>query len=360
MDSSSVAAMAKHAADNGGSRCAISAHTQTCRHLFPYAEGHFAKLAAREIGIPWNEFPLDDKQLLGYWNRPEFRRPQPEKTPLFDWALADTLGKPLPAKVVLTGQGSDGIFSSLRLRHCRDRIREGSWWQLAGEASRYFLSEGRLGRLQLRPHLLRFLGRGTLARPFPNWLNPDFERRLNLREQYRPFETGTAWGPIPNGTVRPEGYGLVSSPMWAGLFEDYTPDNAGACIEARHPFFDLRLVRYVLTLPALPWCTDKELLRRSMHGLLPDEIRLARKRPIMSNVLMTYYRKSPKPWLQGFEPVEELNQYVDLHRAIEQVSHPAPKELAVHLRPVCLNLWLKWESEYAYKVPKEECRAQSR
>jgi asparagine synthase (glutamine-hydrolysing) len=359
LDSSSVAAMAKHVADKGSVDCSISAHTQTYHHLIPCQEGHFASLAARKIGIPWNEFPLDDKQLLGYWNRPEFRRPEPGRTPLFDWALADTLGKPLPARVVLTGQGGDGIFSSLRLRHCRQRLGQGRWLELAGEVSRYLLSEGRLRRLQFSGRMRAFFRGGSGSRPFPAWLNPDFERRMRLRQRYEQFEGTPVWKEGPQGAVRPEAYGLMTFPMWTDLFEDFDPDNFGGSAEARHPFFDLRLVRYALSLPALPWCSDKELLRRSMRGLLPEKVRLRRKQPILCDLLTTFYRNSQKEWLDGFEPIEALSRFVQVERALEYVKNPPPRELPVHLRPISLNFWLKWESQSAYKMPKEEYRAQT-
>lgn len=361
MDSSSVAAMAKLVADKRGLPCSISAHTQTYHHLIPCEEGKLARLAARKIGISWREFPLDEKQLLGYWDRPNFRRPEPSRTPLFDWTLADTLGKPLPARVVLTGQGGDGIFSSLRLRHCRQRMREGHWLQLAGELSHYLLSDGRMRRLQLAGHLRTRLGGGsTVKRPFPNWLNPEFKLRLHLRERHKQWAVAPVWKTGPREAVRPEAYGMMTYPMWADLFEDFDPDNFGGCLEARHPFFDLRLVRYALSLPALPWCSDKELLRRSMRGLLPDAVRLRRKEPIRCDLLATYYRSSRKPWLEAFQPAKELERFVEGNRAISALRAWQPGELAVHLRPISLNLWLKWESQSAYKFSKEDFRAQIR
>ncbi|HEV2388545.1 MAG TPA: asparagine synthase-related protein [Candidatus Acidoferrales bacterium] len=356
MDSTSVAAMAKRAAGKSGSPCAISAHSQVYHRLIQDREARFASAAARYIGIPLTEFALDDRQLLGFWDRPEFRRAEPWKTPLFDGTLSDVLGRPVSARVVLTGQGGDGIFSSLRKRHCLDRIRSGDWVRLAGELSRYVLSEGRRHRLQLRFRWQALAGRGATPRPFPVWLNPEFERRLHLRERYERYEAAPVWSRTPVDAVRPEAHGLMSSPIWAGLFEEYDPDNFGACVDARHPFFDLRLVRYVLSLPALPWCSDKELLRRSMRGLLPDEVRLRRKQPIASDLLTAFYQSSRKSWLDDFEPDEALGQYVDFKRAKECIQNPPPWEVMVHLRPMVLNFWLKWQCQSAYKVHKEEFR----
>ncbi|MDE3135182.1 MAG: hypothetical protein KGL59_01290 [Acidobacteriota bacterium] len=358
MDSSSVAAMAGRVAAKQGGHCALSAHTQSYRRLIPYEEGRLASLAAKKIGIPWEEFPLDEKQLLGFWNRPEFRRAEPWKTPLFDWTLAEVLGQPGDARVVLTGQGSDGVFSSLRSRHCRQRVREGRWLLLAKEMTGHLLSDGRMWRLYLVGHLREIFHERIPIHAYPGWLNPDFECRLHLRERYEQYGRTPIWKTPPAGAVRPEAHQLMEAPIWAGLFEEFDADNFGACIEARHPFFDLRVVRYVLSLPALPWCSDKELLRRSMRGMLPDEVRLRRKRPIVTDLLMAFYRTSRKPWLEKFGPVEGLNRYVDVKRAMESAQNPAPWQVAVHLRPISLNYWLQWESQYAYKLPqKEEFRA---
>ena len=149
---------------------------------------------------------------------------------------------------------------------------------------------------------------------------------------------------------------MMSHPVWEHLLTGHDPNGSGACLEARHPFFDLRVVRYVLSLPALPWCSDKELLRRAMRGLLPNEIRLARKRPLSGDFLLAHYRSGSRRWLDELEPEGELKRFVDVPRAMERAKSPAPWELAVNLRPFNLNYWLKWESRFAYKLSEEEFR----
>jgi len=44
-------------------------------------------------------------------------------------------------------------------------------------------------------------------------------------------------------------------------------------VEVQRPYFDLRLVRFLLRLPPVPWCADKELLRVAMQGVLPEQVR---------------------------------------------------------------------------------------
>jgi asparagine synthase (glutamine-hydrolysing) len=61
--------------------------------------------------------------------------------------------------------------------------------------------------------------------------------------------------------------------------------SAAACsIEARHPFFDRRLVEFCLALPPqqkLNQGWTRRILRRSMHGILPEKVRLRRSKSNM-------------------------------------------------------------------------------
>ncbi len=359
LDSSSVAAMGKRVLAKRPGSFEISAHTGTYASLIPYDEGRYARLAAEDLGIAWHGFPLDEMRLFENWNNSEMRSAEPERMRIFPWKMTDLLGNPRPGVAVLTGQGSDALFGSYRKQHCRRLAEQGRWWQLAKDVGRYLGAEGRFQRLYLRGHLRKRLGKAPPRRPFPEWLNPDLERRLNLKERYEQFERPVTGRLAPAGAVRPEAYEAMSAPLWPTIFEDYAPDSLGAPLEVSHPFFDLRLVRYVLSLPALPWCSDKELLRRSMKGLLPDEIRLRSKSPVSADYLKEHYRISPKPWLDALKPAKELNRFVNADRARACLENLREWETVVHLRPISLNYWLHWESQFTYNLPKEESRAKA-
>lgn len=359
MDSTSVAATAKKVLTAQGLPFEISAHSCTYERLVPYDEDRYARLAADALHIPWRSFPLDDQKVLTLWDQPSFRRAEPEKLPLFSWRFSDILGFPPDGLVVLTGQGGDGIFSSFRKQHCLRLASQGRWWQLANDIARYLSSEGRLRRLHLLGYLRTLWQKPPLRTPFPPWLSPDFERRLALRERYEQCSKVPAGIAPPADAVRPEAHETMSLPQWPSILEDYDPDHAGAAVEFRHPFFDLRLVRYVLSLPALPWCTDKELLRRSMRGLLPEEVRLRRKRHVAADYRSAHYRVSPKPWLRNGDAVAGIERYVDLELARQYLRDPSPCDLIVHLRPICLNYWLQWESRFANTFKEESNRVRA-
>jgi asparagine synthase (glutamine-hydrolysing) len=104
----------------------------------------------------------------------------------------------------------------------------------------------------------------------------------------------------------------------------------------RYPFLDLRLLRYMLALPAMPWCRNKLIIRRSMRTALPSDV-LRRKKvtiqvsPDFKRVLASGFpRIAPSP---------DLLRYVNP----EKVSS-MPKsslELRAALRPLGLNYWLQ-------------------
>jgi len=46
---------------------------------------------------------------------------------------------------------------------------------------------------------------------------------------------------------------------------------------------DVRLVEYLLGIPAIPWCVNKEILRVAMAGRLPKAVLNRPKSPLADN-----------------------------------------------------------------------------
>jgi len=112
-------------------------------------------------------------------------------------------------------------------------------------------------------------------------------------------------------------------------------------LEVCHPFFDLRLVSFLLAQPALPWCSDKELLREAARGILPDAVRLRRKSPLPADPLVALLQRRESAWVDSFEAVPALGRYVE-RRHIPKVFGEKDSWAAwTHLRPLSLNFWLR-------------------
>jgi asparagine synthase (glutamine-hydrolysing) len=190
----------------------------------------------------------------------------------------------------------------------------------------------------------RFASKGD--EQFLPWLNPEFVKRLNLRDRWATINAGTP----PNHSARPEAYELVASPYWTANFEQFDPGNTRFPIELYEPFFDLRVLKFLLGLPALPWCSDKEILRRAARGILPEAVRLRKKSPLIADPITALLQRPESAWVDRFEMVPELHEYV-LRDHIPKVFQTADAFTAlVRLRPLSLNFWLQRRSIVSYKM----------
>ncbi len=115
----------------------------------------------------------------------------------------------------------------------------------------------------------------------------------------------------------------------------------GVPVEVRHPFFDLRVANFLLSLPALPWCSDKELLREAGRGILPDVVRLRRKSPLLGDPLIALLQKPESAWMDSFEADPELARYVERKLIPKVLGEKDPWTAWTHLRPLSLNFWLR-------------------
>ena len=79
---------------------------------------------------------------------------------------------------------------------------------------------------------------------------------------------------------RPSTYSQLTNHFWTVGFQQYDAANWRAPVEFRYPYFDTRLVRYLLRVPVLPWFSNKALLREAMRGRLPEIVRKRPKAPL--------------------------------------------------------------------------------
>jgi asparagine synthase (glutamine-hydrolysing) len=176
-----------------------------------------------------------------------------------------------------------------------------------------------------------------VASPYPAWLNPSFEKRMNLGERFKQIDSG----PTPGNTVRPYATRVFSLPSWSIIFETYDAGTTALPLEVRHPLIDIRLVDYVLAIPPVPWCVKKGLFKKAMRGKLPESILRRPKAPLAGDPLIEILRGSDAHWLTRFDPSPELARYVN-HDAIPSVAgEENSAKLWMNIRPFSLNYWLQ-------------------
>jgi asparagine synthase (glutamine-hydrolysing) len=330
LDSPTVAAMATGQLTEKGALLGI---TITYDRVIPDEERKYAGIVASHLGIPVKFIAGEDYELFERCESPGFRFPEPNALELA--AMNDDLCRFAAAHgpVMLTGQGGDpGLVPSL----CFYKGRR--FPSLLWNSARYFLSHGRHPKLGFRLAWLRWRGQPTSdSVPYPNWLEPNFEFRARLKERWREIMDE----PVPIHPDRPAAYGSVSLTEWAGLFESSDPGWSGILLEVRHPLMDLRVLRFMLRLPTLPWCADKELLRVAMREDLPENVLRRAKSPLAGDPLVGLLRREESNRLTKFTPAADLGNFIVQNQIPPLVGENTPTDPALHLRPLSLSLWLQ-------------------
>ena len=337
LDSPTVAASAQRKLGDNGTVCRLRAYTEVFESLIPHEERRYAGLVAEALEIPI-EFQISDEPGLCECPRDREREwPEPVHSPWSDSGMAQLRQVALRQRVALSGHGGDPVLSCLLSVHFSELLKSGRIGRALGDAIRYLTTEGRFARLYVRTRWNKWFGGKNQLPHYPEWLNPDLEERLRLRERWEEFTNA----PVPNGPARRTAYEAMIDPSWPNLFEAYDPGVTRISVEVRYPFFDLRLVNFLLALPALPWCSDKELLREAGRGVLPDEVRLRRKSPLLADPLIALLQQKESAWVDSFVPVPELGPYVVRKRIPRVFGEKDTWAAWIHLRPLSLNFWLR-------------------
>jgi asparagine synthase (glutamine-hydrolysing) len=337
LDSTAIAATAHELLSGGGARGGLRAYTSVFDRLFPDEEREYAGQAARAIGIPVEYLAADDYRLYERWDRPDARRPEPIHDPL-DAVTRDQFRRAAShSRVVLSGFGGDEVLFPER-SYLPRMMKERRFGRILADVGWYFWAHGRLPRVGFRTSLRRRLGRrppaGDGARP--DWLDAAFARRLDLLSESRRSDA-----PTPRAhPLRPEAYQVLSDDIWPQVFEAYDLADRER-VEVRFPLLDVRLVSYLLSIPPVPWCVDKELLRAAMRGVLPDSVRLRPKTPLPRSPVSEVLREGGSAAVPAGVPAEGLAGYVKGGLLPDVFGGEDPQRLWVNLRPLTLYIWLR-------------------
>jgi asparagine synthase (glutamine-hydrolysing) len=344
LDSTVVAATAKRLLPPNRNETGLFATTLVIDSLIPDSERRYAGLAAGALNIPIEFRTADDCQLFERADKPEYRPPIPEHSAWPDHTSDVLRSIAVKSRVTLTGQGGDPGFSSRITAHFLHLLRGKQIIRALKDAARYLSAEGRFSRLYLRGRWRLLFSTKDPFWTYPVWLNEKLALQLELRDRWMMYGIpGWRAARLREANFvafRPEASLAMSHVSWQNLFEEQDPGVTRVPVEVRHPFFDLRLVAFLLGLPRLPWCCDKELLRQSSSGLLPDAVRLRRKSPLSADPVVALLQKPESSWVDSFEPGPELEHYVRRGLVPAVCREKRPGAAWVNLRPLSLNLWL--------------------
>jgi asparagine synthase (glutamine-hydrolysing) len=337
LDSSTVAASAQRIFASTGTVPGLFAYTEVFDRLIPHDERHYARLVADALKIPIVFLPNDDCQLFEHSKQAEYYSTEPAHSALPDVTSNHLRRVADRSRVLLTGDGGDPGFSSRISVHFRQLIQKKQFARAFKDAIQYLTVEGRFSRLYLRTRWRLLTAPKSQSSGYPGWLEETLEKRLGLRDRWESMNRAV----LPTAAVRPEAHESFADSTWPSFFEGYEPGFTRIPVEVRYPFFDLRLLTFLLALPRLPWCSDKALLRMTGRGVLPDAVRLRRKTPLQAAPLIVLLRRPEAAWVDQFEPVPELAKYVVRDRIPAVHGETQSWAAWTNLRPLSLNFWLR-------------------
>ncbi len=348
LDSTTVAAAAKRVLALRGQANGLLAQTFILDGLISDDERRYAGLVANSLGIAIEFRPVDRCRIFDGVDdvyRPWFPEHCAWPDPTYE-ALRHIAAR---SRIALTGDGGDPALSSRITVHFRQLLRDRQFARAASDALRYLSAEGRFSRLYLRARWRLLVNSTNSFDSYPTWLTEDFEKEQHLQDRWKEYgissRRAAMHGESNMRAFRPEAVMSMTHVAWQDLFENLDNDGSRVSIEVRHPFFDLRLATFLLGLPRLPWCCDKELLRNSARGILPEAVRLRRKSPLRGDPVIALLQKPESVWVDRFDAEPELRRYICPERIPPVWKEKRPGAAWINLKPLSLNFWLRKSKE---------------
>jgi asparagine synthase (glutamine-hydrolysing) len=364
IDSTTVAAAAQDDARRGH----LHAFTVVYGRLLPgFDELAYAASAAERLVLPLTVLEGDqDSALEAERTGLSLMQPVDEPT-LANWR--STLGRAAHySTVALYGEDGDAVFLP---PGGRELLRAQPIGSIALSASHYLIARrsrpyvglrlrdrfrALIGRIQRQPDPARPPEAGhdqqvverlrdltsmpPRQRPDivpPRWLTPEAVRLLQHEEP----ETLFGQRPMP---LRPHATRSRVQERLTGTVPPFAetigPEVTRQPLEIRLPILDTRVLRYVLSVPAIPWCQHKELPRAAYRGILPDAILDRPKTPLVG-----FYEALVQSWRErigGHLPaIASLpREWIDWTAWHETLSVGRPSDVMVAWHVVQLDAWL--------------------
>jgi len=339
LDSTTLAGMASKIARKTGAPASIRAYTIDCRPLFDDEEGDYASLAARSLNIPIEIVSAGSCPPYEGWGDRGFRMPEPIDEPFLILTQRQYQKAAARGNVAWCGYGGDDILTGQAWPYLIYLFRKAHFGRISRTFGGYVIKHRRIPPLRggFRAKLRSWTSRSDPMDGYPCWIEPHFAEEDYLIERWQELQQ-----PLNSAhPLHPKAYAGLSSASWPCVLEQEDAAWTGAAVESRVPLLDERLVRYLLRVPPVPWCVHKELLRRAVHGLLPDQIRLRPKTPLRGDPLTIFaesgkWKPTPLP-----EPSPQMHAFANWGKVSACLTNHGNSSRWTGLRPLAVNQWLK-------------------
>jgi len=344
LDSSSIAATAHELSIGGGGTDDLRAYTVTYDSLIPDRDGEYARQVAEFLRIPIRFLPLDGLELFERWDQGELRWPEPVDDPFFASLFDQSRMIAAECRVVLEGEGMDNLMIFQILPYLRNLVRNGEWGHALGQTVRFLGARPTIWP-SVRNRFRALAGRRPGWPDFPRWIEPDFAKRMNLKDRWARIGFS---GFTPAHPIVPAAHASLMGPQWAHSHELQDPGVTRCPLEVRHPFLDLRIVDYVLALPPFPWTFRKSLLRAAVAGRVPESVRTRPKTLLAGDPLVEKLKRPDAAWVSRARWNEQIGRFVNPSALPALNGQSNTEETLSAIRPLCLNFWLQFERGVRY------------
>jgi asparagine synthase (glutamine-hydrolysing) len=350
LDSTSVAAVARDLLLRRSAHAEPRGYVVVYDRLIPDEERRFSNVAASALQIPMTHIAADDYSLYEERMPRELEQPEPflmnPTSAQFNELLRSMAEH---SRVALSGWDGDALMNEPPDSHFAELARGLKIKKLVADMGWFVWARRQLPPIGFRTRLKRLIGTYPRKAFCPEWIDESFSKRVNLPERWKQFASEFARA----HKTRPYAFRVLNSTSWAPLFESYDAGASRFALEMRHPMIDVRLVEYLLSIPAIPWCVNKEILRVAMAGKLPKAVLNRPKSPLAGNPALYLVEESHVRFVDNFEPVLALNKFVDLTARPRLAGEQNSDRLWTNLRPFGLNYWLMHSLPIAVPIEKK-------
>jgi asparagine synthase (glutamine-hydrolysing) len=361
LDSTSVAAVGQKSLKQTDNSADLLACSYVFNHLVECDERVYIQAVTEEFDIASAHINADDCWLLE--NAGSYTPPL--DTPFIGWQSCSErmfgLLEQQGARIVLTGHGGDSLMQGSAHLYA-DRLRRGDLGVVADAIRFAQSSDGgprKLYRALLQPllsakvdHILHLIAGSRTGPAIPFWIHADFARRTGMRSH--------AAGRL--GLPRLSSAGIGTSLAGRQIYESvvdfsqqepigwYNREAETFGIEARHPFLDVRLLKYALSIPPdqlFQLGSYKPLLRGAMKGILPELVRTRQGKTSFTSFIDMALRYKAVDTIQGMlkSPLSADRGFVDadkLRKAYRAYHEGRPfGSKYLFWRTLTLETWLR-------------------
>jgi asparagine synthase (glutamine-hydrolysing) len=347
LDSTTIAATAVAIAKQKSQPLDLKAFTVVYDELIPDRERYYAGLAAQALGMSIDYQVADADYPYQNWGGSKFQTPEPRNQVFRSVSDESFYRGSMHSRVFLSGNGGDEVFAVTKVV---EMFKTMPLQDVLVDVIQSYFKYG------IKPHwgsgLLAFLRRESRSSGgqdvYPEWVNPDFAKRLDLRNRWQQVIDSQQ---ISLQLPRSRAHSKFDPVILRSFLESHDLECLRVPVETRFPFFDLRLVDYLLALPPVPWCVDKMLLRTAMKQILPEQVRLRPKTPLSEDPLVAkgLDRIDRRSLLEMSAKIEE---YINIDRLLAVRDPTSGCDLWQHLVPISIAYWLKDYFQTVQELPK--------